>query len=147
LVEQRGPRIQETDAITEQKEVCLPTAAQWEQAARSHDDRPYPWGKTFVAAHANTQESGLGQTTPIHMYPQGATPEGVWDFCGNIWEWIADDEFSGKGGRRATTAPNAQFSTVAAFYRVGHARHRAGEWPVILPAIAFILSLHQALAL
>ena len=54
--------------------------------------RTYAWGDDFDAARANTSESKLGQPTPVHMYPDGATPAAaghppVWDLCGNVWEW------------------------------------------------------------
>lgn len=80
----------------------LPTQAEWEQVARAADGRAYPWGRDFDAARANTAESSLGQTTPIWMYPDGRTPEGVWDLAGNVWEWTSDVDKSGypllKGG-------------------------------------------------
>jgi formylglycine-generating enzyme required for sulfatase activity len=121
--------------LTDQEEVRLPTAAQWEQATRSHDGRPYPWGKTFMAAHANTQESGLQQTTPVHMYPQGATPEGVCDLCGNVWEWIEDDESYGKGLRGGAYWNDAQNVGSAARRRYGpnNRFHDVGIRCVVVP--------------
>ena len=90
--------------ISKQAVVRLPTQTEWEQAARSHDNRDYAWGQKFDAANANTKESALGQTTPVYMYPDGATPEGVWDLSGNIWEWTTDIDKDGlvyfKGGSR-----------------------------------------------
>jgi hypothetical protein len=74
----------------------LPTEAQWELAARNGRKQAmawkvdYPWNGPFNPALANTEESRLKQTTPVDMYPDGATPAGVFDLAGNVWEWTAD---------------------------------------------------------
>ena len=78
--------------IGDDREVRLPTQEQWMQAAGKGK---YPWGDEFDPAKANTEESGLGQTTPVHMYPGGQTAEGVWDMSGNVWEWTADRDEDG----------------------------------------------------
>ena len=38
-------------------------------------------------ARANTQESGLGRTIAVGMYPHGASPTGVYDLAGNVAKW------------------------------------------------------------
>ncbi|MFB7085732.1 SUMF1/EgtB/PvdO family nonheme iron enzyme [Streptomyces sp. NPDC056296] len=68
---------------------ALPTARQWEKAARGSKGRDYPWGDEPTAAKCNTAESGIGRTTPVTRYQSGVSPYGVQDLCGNTWEWCS----------------------------------------------------------
>ncbi len=69
------------------KTVSLPTSAQWQRAAQGDESRLYPWGDNFDANLANTRESNLKTTTPVTRYPDGASPFGIFDMAGNVWEW------------------------------------------------------------
>ena len=74
----------------------LPTEGEWVQAAGGEEGERYPWGRLDdaekeIMRHANTEESGIGRTTPVWMYPQGESqPHGVMDMGGNVWEWQAN---------------------------------------------------------
>ena len=103
----------------------LPTREQWMLAARNgkttapSDAVDYPWAGRFDPALANTQESNYNQTTPVDMYPDGATPAGVCDLAGNVWEWTADaynkdrSAFWLKGGSWNYAADRARASAAA----------------------------------
>ena len=68
----------------------LPTEAEWEKAAAGPTGRKHPWGtERPSAARANYGRRFRG-TTPVDAHPAGATPRGVHDLVGNVWEWCAD---------------------------------------------------------
>ncbi|MEA2008947.1 MAG: SUMF1/EgtB/PvdO family nonheme iron enzyme, partial [Chloroflexota bacterium] len=79
----------------------LPTENEWVMAAGGEDPQGrYSWDKEGQATEevdeilrrANVDESGIGRTTPVGMYPLGVSSQGVWDMSGNVWEWQANYE-------------------------------------------------------
>lgn len=66
----------------------LPTEMEWQYTAQGLDNRHWPWGGEFDAIRCNGDSPG---TTPVDKYPSGASPFGVMDMCGNVWEWVGDE--------------------------------------------------------
>jgi formylglycine-generating enzyme required for sulfatase activity len=78
--------------------ITLPSEEQWERTARGADVREYPWGEGYRAGYANINElyvnagqHHLDRTSPVGIYPQAASPEGVLDLAGNVWEWCLNE--------------------------------------------------------
>jgi len=67
----------------------LPSANEWEKAMRGTDGRLYPWGNSYDSARLNNADQGPFATMPVGAFPTGASPYGVRDGAGQVYEWTA----------------------------------------------------------
>lgn len=80
----------EADAYCRWIGASLPTEAQWERAARSTDQRLFPWGNDAASERACV---ATGSTCEVGAHPRDVSSEGILDMAGNVTEWVRDGEY------------------------------------------------------
>ncbi|MES9901358.1 MAG: SUMF1/EgtB/PvdO family nonheme iron enzyme [Sedimenticola sp.] len=97
MLAREGELLPSPDQQSAQDCPWLPAETEWERAASWDADtdknREYPWGhwqEASLLQHANIDDSGLGQTSPVIAFPLGKSPVGCYEMSGNVWEWQAN---------------------------------------------------------
>lgn len=77
----------------------LPKESEWEILAGGKEGYEYPWSNEWQENFANTEESGIGQTSAVGVFSEGISLTGAHDCAGNVWEWC-DDWFDEQQNRK-----------------------------------------------
>ena len=67
----------------------LPSETEWEKAARGAQGWVFPWGNFWDPERLNSSTRGPSGTSPVRKYPNGASPFGLFDAVGNVFQWTA----------------------------------------------------------
>jgi formylglycine-generating enzyme required for sulfatase activity len=92
----------EARIFCEQRDVRLPTEAEWEYAARGPDSVIFPWGDEFDSTRLNycdtncdsvlkdsSSDDGFTYTAPVEEFANGSSWVGAYQMSGNVWEWTS----------------------------------------------------------
>ncbi|HEX9294464.1 MAG TPA: SUMF1/EgtB/PvdO family nonheme iron enzyme [Polyangiaceae bacterium] len=100
-----GVSFYEAEAYAAFRGARLPSEAEWEKAARGTDARRYPWGDDWQDDACGMRGVGPRSTVPIGIFPKGASPYGVRDLVGSVWQWCSDP-FRGWGANPEDEPPS-----------------------------------------
>jgi formylglycine-generating enzyme required for sulfatase activity len=94
----------------------LPREWEWQFAAQGTDGRLYPWGNDWDAAAVPAPDRGRTLSAPdaVDAHPRGASPFGVMDLVGNVWQWT--DEYADTHTRAAILRGGSHYQPTGAIW-------------------------------
>lgn len=113
----------------------LPREWEWQYAAQGTDGRAYPWGHAWDAARVPATNRGRTLLSPddVDAHPDGASPFGVLDLVGNVWQWT--DEFSDEHTRAGVLRGGSSYlpQTSHWYFPQAHRLDQHGKYLLMSP--------------
>lgn len=109
----------------------LPTEKEWQYAAQGNDLRKFPWGDQMDSTKCNFNSN---RPSAVNKYPQGASPFGVKDMVGNVWQMTGDCYFNGAYYYNIIRGGSFYHPTSSIWYVTG------GALPVDHPEMLLLIS-------
>ncbi len=115
----------------------LPHEWEWQYAAQGFDDRTYPWGSEWNAAAVPPVETRrvMRPPTDVDAYAQGASPFGVMDLVGNVWQWT--EEFTDSHTRAAILRGGSYYQPQGShwYFPQAYKLNEHGKYLLMAPSI------------
>ena len=115
----------------------LPNEWEWQYAAQGLDGRLYPWGNEWDAAAVPAPDKSRRLTSPdtVDAHPRGASPFGVIDMVGNIWQWT--NEFEDSHTRSSILRGGSYFQPQGSmwYFPQGYKLDQHGKYLLMAPSI------------
>jgi formylglycine-generating enzyme required for sulfatase activity len=115
----------------------LPHEWEWQLAAQGTDGRAYPWGNYWQPSSVPTPATGRTMPGPdlVDAHPDGASPYGVMDMIGNVWQWT--DEFTDEHTRTAILRGGEYYQPQGSIWYFPHAYRNDEHSKLLLMAPAY----------
>ena len=113
----------------------LPHEWEWQYAAQGTDGRLYPWGQAWDDAAVPPRHHGRSAPEPadVHAHPRGASPFGVLDLVGNVWQWT--DEYEDEHTRAAVLRGGSRYAPLTShwYFPAAHRNDQHGKLLLMAP--------------
>jgi formylglycine-generating enzyme required for sulfatase activity len=115
----------------------LPHEWEWQRAAQGTDGRTYPWGDQWQEDAVPTPDTGrkMRGPDPVDAHPEGASPDGVMDMVGNVWQWT--EEFSDDHTRAAIVRGGEYYKPQGSMWYFPQAYHNYEHSKLLLMAPSY----------
>jgi formylglycine-generating enzyme required for sulfatase activity len=115
----------------------LPHEWEWQYAAQGKDHRDYPWGNDWVPANVPAADKGRTELPPsnVQAHPGGASPFGVQDLIGNVWQWT--DEWTDQHTRAAILRGGSHYQPTGSqwYFPQAYKLSQHGKYLLMAPSL------------